>query len=92
MTQHLIRERIGSKLRDELHLNEAAPSREMRELLDRIAHLERTGAPATCDRPCCLALAGAPWKPKGSACVQTPKSGDAACRRAVPRFGRVAAG
>jgi hypothetical protein len=43
MSKHLILKRIGTKLRDELHVIDAPPPEDMRELLDRIAHLERSG-------------------------------------------------
>jgi hypothetical protein len=53
--KHLTLKRIGTKLRDELHVSDAPPPEDMRELLDRIAHLERLrvlrhGARQRCSR------------------------------------------
>jgi hypothetical protein len=51
--KHLTIKRIGTKLRDELHVIDAPPPPDMRELLERIAHLERSGALRRCPgRPC----------------------------------------
>jgi hypothetical protein len=54
MSKHLIIKRIGTNLRDEFRDVVDAPMPEgMRELLDRIAHLERSAAPERCDRRRC---------------------------------------